>query len=105
MKIFNKYKFSDKSQTLGGTISTTMGVASLACLLFGIYLSFKADGNAGMIVGSLGLLAAMLAVIGTVIGFISFKEDDKFYFLSKLGTLLCGILTIMMTAIFMMGIM
>ena len=29
MKLFNKYKFSDKSQTLGGMISTVMGLAAL----------------------------------------------------------------------------
>ena len=29
MKLFNKYKFSDKSQALGGLISTAMGILSL----------------------------------------------------------------------------
>lgn len=104
MKFFNKYKFSDKNQTLGGTISTFMGIGSLACLVFGVYLSYKADGDAGMIVGILGMLSYMLSIIGVVIGFLSFKEDDKFYFLSKLGTLLCGLLAVAMTAIVMMGI-
>ena len=33
MKLFNKYKFSDKSQTLGGMISTVMGLAALAFIL------------------------------------------------------------------------
>ena len=41
MKLFNKYKFSDKSQTLGGTISTVMGVAALSCLLYGVFVAFK----------------------------------------------------------------
>ena len=34
MKLFNKYKFSDKSQALGGLISTAMGILSL--LSFGL---------------------------------------------------------------------
>ena len=36
MKLFNKYKFSDKSQALGGLISTAMGillVTECICLL------------------------------------------------------------------------
>ncbi len=33
MKLFNKYKFSDKSQALGGLISTAMGILSLLFLL------------------------------------------------------------------------
>ena len=53
MKLFNKYKFSDKSQTLGGTISTVMGVAALSCLLYGVFVAFKKSGEAGLEVGSL----------------------------------------------------
>ena len=104
MKIFNKYKFSDKNQTLGGTLSLLLGIGSLVCLFYGVYLSFKAHGNAGIEVGSLGMLAFMLSTIGSIIGFLSFKENDKFYTLSKIGTLICGIMTVMMAAIFMMGI-
>ena len=79
MKIFNKYKFSDKSQSLGGVISTIMGLASIACLLWAIFISFKASGHAGMQVGTLGLMSLILSAIGTIIGLLSFKEADKFY--------------------------
>ena len=77
MKLFNKYKFSDKSQALGGLISTAMGILSLLSFGYGVYLSFKAAGEGGLRVGSLGILSLILAVIGTVIGLISFKEDNK----------------------------
>ena len=90
MKLFNKYKFSDKRQSLGGIISTIMGLLALASLIYGIYISFKAEGYAGLKVGSLGLL--------------SFKEDDKFYTLSKVGSMLCGILAVFMVAVFLMGL-
>ena len=104
MKFFNKYKFSNKSQTLGGTISAVMGLASWVCLSYGVFVAFKKSGNAGIEVGSMGLLALMLAVIGTVIGLLSFKEDDKFYTLSKIGSMLCGILAVFMIAVFIMGL-
>lgn len=104
MRIFNKYKFSDKSQTLGGTLSALMGVGSLVCLLYGIYMSFSADGNGGSIVGALGILAFILSLMGMIVGLMSFKEQDKFYMLSKAGSLLCGITFITMLAIFLMGI-
>ena len=90
MKLFNKYKFSDKRQSLGGIISTIMGLLALASLIYGVYISFKAEGYAGLKVGSLGLL--------------SFKEDDKFYTLSKVGSMLCGILAVFMIAVFLMGL-
>lgn len=103
MKIFNKYKFSDKSQTLGGTLSTLMGVGSLVCLLYGIYVSFAAEGNGGSIVGAFGILAFILSLMGMLVGLMSFKEQDKFYMLSKVGSLLCGIIFIVMVSIFLMG--
>ena len=99
MKLFNKYKFSDKSQTLGGTISTV-----ISCLLYGVFVAFKKSGEAGLEVGSLGLMALMLSVIGTVIGLLSFKEYDKFYTLSKIGSMLCGIIAVFMMAVFVMGL-
>ena len=94
MKLFNKYKFSDKSQALGGLISTAMGILSLLSLSYGVYLSFKAAGEGGLRVGSLGIL----------IGLISFKEDNKFYGLSRLGSMMCGIIAVFMIAVFLMGI-
>ena len=102
MKLFNKYKFSDKRQSLGGIISTIMGL--LASLIYGVYISFKAEGYAGLKVGSLGLLSLLISVIGTFIGLLSFKEDDKFYTLSKVGSMLCGILAVFMVAVFLMGL-
>ena len=102
MKLFNKYKFSDKSQALGGLISTAMGILSLLSFGYGVYLSFKAAG--GLRVGSLGILSLILAVIGTVIGLISFKEDNKFYETSRFGSMLCGVIAVFMIAVFLMGI-
>lgn len=104
MKLFNKYKFSDKRQSLGGIISTIMGLLALASLIYGVYISFKAQGHAGLKVGSLGLLSLFISVIGTIIGLLSFKEDDKFYTLSKVGSMLCGILAVFMIAVFLMGL-
>ena len=71
MKLFNKYKFSDKRQSLGGIISTIMGLLALASLIYGVYISFKAEGYAGLKVGSLGLLSLLISVIGTFIGLLS----------------------------------
>lgn len=104
MKLFYRYKFSDKQQSLGGTISTIMGLAALGLLVYGVRQSFLVQGQAGVFVGSLALCSLLLSLVGCVIGLLSFKEENKFYSLSKLGSLLCGIITIFMVAVFMMGI-
>ena len=64
MKLFNKYKFSDKSQTLGGMISTVMGLAAMVAFGYGIYIAFLANGNAGLSGGELGLAKFILCFIG-----------------------------------------
>ena len=79
-------------------------VNSLLSLSYGVYLSFKAAGEGGLRVGSLGILSLILAVIGTVIGLISFKEDNKFYGTSRFGSMLCGVIAVFMIAVFLMGI-
>jgi di/tricarboxylate transporter len=104
MRLFNKYKFSNKSQTLGGVISTMIDFGALACVTGAVYISFKKSGEAGMEVGALGLLAIMLSIIGTVIGLISFKEDDKFYTFSWVGSLMGGMLTVFMLSVILMGL-
>lgn len=45
----------------------------------------------------------MFAIMGTFIGLISFKERDKFYTLSKVGSLLCGILAVFLISICFLG--
>ena len=104
MKIFKKYKFSDRNQSLGGTISTLLGIISLALIVYGVNMSFNAKGQAGVVLGSIGLCILMLSVFGCIIGLISFKEPDKFYVLSKIGSLMCGILTVFMLGVMLMGI-
>lgn len=102
--LFNKYKFSNKSQTVGGVISTLIDLGAAASIAGAVYRSFKKSGEAGMEVGALGLLAIMLSIIGTIIGLISFKEDDKFYTMSWIGSLMGGILTVFMLAVILMGL-
>lgn len=104
MKLFNKYKFSDKSQTLGGMISTVMGLAALVSFGYGIYIAFQAKGNAGLEVGSLDCSVSCFLLLGWLIGLLSFKEEDKFYTFSRAGSLMCGIFAIFMVAVLMMGI-
>ena len=50
------------------------------------------------------MLAIMLSIIGTVIGLLSFKEDDKFYTMSWIGSLAGGLLTIFMISVILMGL-
>lgn len=104
MKMLKKYKFSDKNHSLGGAISTVMGLASLGFLVAAVVKSITQMGEAGTEVGSYGFCSALLAVAGCIIGLVSFKEEEKYYLLSKIGSMMCGILSVLLLAIFLMGI-
>ena len=100
----SKLKFTDKNHTVGGVLSTIMGIASIVCYVYAVYLSFKSRGEGGAFVGGMALLLMVLSVFGLIIGFLSYREKEKYYLFSFIGTLLCGIMTIFMIAIYMTGL-
>lgn len=97
------YKFTNKNNTRDGLISTVLAVASFVMLAFGIVISFRADGNAGIDAGMLGTTSFVFSTIGEVLGLRSFKERDKFYLYSWIGTITNGILWIAMCSVIVMG--
>lgn len=99
-----KYKFTDKHHTVGGIFSMILGMASVAIMYICVRISYESAGNAGGIVGGLGLFAMALSMFGCISALLSFKEKDKYYFFSKVGSYFCGILTVLYMAVFLMGI-
>lgn len=103
MSIIKKYKFSDKNHSPGGIVSTVMGLTALVLLIVAIYKATKLSGTAGTEIGTLGFISAVLALVGSVVGLLSFREKEKYYLFSKLGSIMCGLLTVFMLAVFLMG--
>ncbi len=99
-----KYKFSNKNHAEGGIVSCLMGLGALAGIILAVYLSYKRQGAAGELVGNLALASFLLSFFGTVIGLLSYKEQDKYYIFSHIGSTFCGIFTIFMIAVFAMGL-
>lgn len=103
MKFVRKYKFSDKNHSTKGSISLLLGIGSLSLCIFCVVESTKELGKAGLTMGAWAMLAAVLAVVGVGLGLLSFKEEEKYYLTSKIGSLLCGILTVFYIAVLLMG--
>ena len=99
------YKFTNKNNTKGGIISTILAVIALISLIAGVIISYKNAGNAGVTVGAFGSLAFFLSSVGLVSGLRSFKEKDKFYVYSWIGTISNGVLWIGMCLIIALGFM
>lgn len=99
------YKFTNKNNTRGGIISTVFAAVSLVMIVTGVIISFKNEGDAGIIVGAFGTVSFMSSTIGEVMALRSFKEKDKFYLFSWIGTITNGILWISMCLVIVMGFM
>lgn len=99
-----KVKFSDRHLSVGGVLSIILGSISILLIFIGIVMSFFYKGNAPLVVGAIGLSAFMFDIAGLVIGLYSFKESDKYYQVSIIGSMMCGITFIFMLSIFLMGI-
>ncbi len=99
-----KYSFARKKEAVGGIISSVYAGFSLGLFLLSAFFSFRAEGNAGRWIGSFGLMAILFSSFGFVTGLKSFKEKDKSYRLSALGSLVNGILWIVWLSLFLNGI-
>jgi hypothetical protein len=88
--------------TEGGRIATLMGLIHIFLIFLTIFASFSKRGHAGIYAGVMMLLVMISAAAGFVIGINSFKESDKFFRYSYIGTILnasiwIGILGLYMT--------
>jgi hypothetical protein len=100
---FYKAKFTDKHHSVGGIISTLLGLIAFAMLAFCVKSSFSLEGNGGQMLGAIGVAALFVSIGGCIMGLLSFKETDKYYIFSKIGSMLCGILVVLMFGIFLIG--
>lgn len=100
---FYKAKFTDKHHSVGGIIATFLGIVSLIMLIYCIKSSFDLAGNGGVMLGAVAVAAFIISFGGCVMGLLSFKESDKYYIFSKIGSLLCGIITVFMIGVFLIG--
>ncbi|MGN0374467.1 MAG: DUF6142 family protein [Butyrivibrio sp.] len=100
----HKYKFSTKKHSIGGVISTVMFPCSLALFIWAVVVSFQSKGKGGSVVGEIALTSFAVALFGCIIGMLSYKESDRYYTFSFIGSLLNGIMTILMFMLFVAGL-
>lgn len=98
------YKFTDKKQSPMGISSSIIGIIAVGLIIYGINVSFKADGYGGSIIGILGSISMVLSAVGLVLGLRSFKNDDVFYLFSWFGSIINSISLIFTLSMILIGI-
>lgn len=96
-------KFTDKSHATKGIISTILGGISLVLMIVLVVISYSMKGAAGIYAGSIGLTAFVVSVIGLIAGFSSFKERERYYLFSKIGSLLNVMIVVLWIGIYIIG--
>lgn len=99
-----KYKFSDKSQSVGGIFSTLLAVfAALACAA-AVWISFQHRGEGGIEIGVLGIIAVFLSAYGLYIGTRSFREEEIFFLFSWIGSIGNSVILLGMLMLMLLGL-
>ncbi|KAB1441012.1 DUF6142 family protein [Candidatus Galacturonibacter soehngenii] len=104
MKRRKKYiKFTDKSHAVNGVVSTILGSISIIFMLALVMFSYMYKGEAGIYIGSIGLMAFIIALVGLGKGIKSFQERERYYLFSKIGSILNAIIITLWIAIYVIG--
>lgn len=104
MKRRFKYSFAKKKETEGGFASMIFAGLTLLLFLITLVYSFIMKGKAPSWVGAFGIMAMLLSGNGFFVGISSFKEKEKSYWYSVVGSMANGIFFIGWLALFLIGI-
>jgi len=81
------YKFTNKKTSKRGISSVLLFFVAAFLLGYGIYLSFRARGSGGTIVGLLGAGGLISATVGLFIGLNSIKDENVFHTFAWVGSI------------------
>ncbi len=106
--IFKKEKsslhFTGKRVSGLGIGATVMGaIGWLVFLALSIY-SASMDGQAETFVGLIGLLDAVLSLVGVIVSYRALQERDIYYVMPIIGIILNGLLFVLYFSLYFMGI-
>ena len=99
----HRYTFYERPHSKAGQIAFYLAVFSALCLLVCAAVSMK-RGGAGPVLAGTGLIAAALSVYGFVTGLRSFKEKETLPLFSILGSVGCGIMTVIWMMVILSGL-
>lgn len=97
------YKFSDKTHPVFGLLSFGFGLAAFLIIIITSFLSFRAKGEGGILIGLLGFGAMLLSVSGVVLSIIALRGKEIHYRFPVMGGVLCGCLTLFYFVLYILG--
>ncbi len=103
-KNHRRYKFSDKSQSIGGMISTFFAIGAAFACMAAVWISFQNRGEGGLEIGVLGIVAVFLSGCGLYLGIQSFEEEEIFFLFSWIGSIGNSVILLGMMMLILLGL-
>ena len=98
-----KYIFTNKTFSQKAIMSVILGVMGIASIVVAVAFTYMKGGNATLEYGGVVLLSLLYGFAGLILGVLSKREPDKYYFISYLGMVLNSIIIIMVSMILYAG--
>ncbi len=95
-----------KNSTVQGLLSFLLSIASASAILTGFYLSFRAEGRAGIVVGLLMIGSLLLAGSSIILGIAGLKNRRKIrHYMERRGIIISIICIASLIALYVRGIL
>lgn len=103
LKKKRRLKFTDKKHSRQGILSSCFGAGAFLVLAGTFAASYMQSGQAGKSIAVLGLLAFLLACVGSYYGIRGMKEEEVYRLFPCLGCVLNGLLLAGFVLIYVLG--
>lgn len=100
-----KLKFQGRKHSKKGICSMLISLLVLAGFITISLVSGLAKGEGGIVLGYAGIGCLAAAVFGFVLGIKSFREPDILYFQPVFGSVVNGIMMVVLVALYLTGIL
>ncbi|MDE7210283.1 MAG: hypothetical protein K2O03_02410 [Lachnospiraceae bacterium] len=101
----SKLKFQGRKHSKKGVAAMFLALLSFGGLAAASVLSAIAKGQAGVLVGYLGIGCLFVALVGFILGVFSLREPDILYFQPVFGVTVNGILLLALVSLYLTGMM
>lgn len=97
------FKFTSKKMSDKGIMATVLGIVAMVSFFVANTYSFRLAGDVDFRLASAGILSFVFAFAGDILSVLSFNEPDTFLFVKVIGSVVCGIATILWLVILLIG--
>ncbi len=106
-RIFKKketIQFSGRRHTKAGIISAFIGILVVLGFIALSIVSGINSGEAGLLVGIIGILLYVIALFGFILSYKQLKQRDFYYIFPTIGIISNGIMLIFLMIIYILGL-